>query len=78
MKYVIKNERIKNYLFCLGFNYIEVPDQTGKQDKVFLFENDELLQKAISFFTANKREQIEKQAKLVEVHKKCTSVQAIS
>lgn len=78
MKYVIKSERIKNYLYCLGFNYIEVPDQTGKQDKVFLFEKDESLQRAISFFTANKKEQIEKKAKLVEVHKNCTSVQAIS
>jgi len=50
MEFVIKNLRIRNYLYTLGFYYREVPDRTGSQKYVWLFPNDESLQEAIKFY----------------------------
>ena len=51
MEYVIKNDRLKNYLYTLGFTYREVPDRTLKQKFVYLFPNTDLLKEAITFYT---------------------------
>lgn len=51
MKYVVKNVRLREYLFNLGFDYEQVQDKTGKQDYVYLFEANEYLYDAMSFFT---------------------------
>lgn len=55
MEYVVTSERLKTYLYSLGFDYREVPDKTKRQNKVWLFPNDKPLQDAITFFTDNKR-----------------------
>ena len=57
MNYVIKNQRLTNYLYSLGFDYRKVKDRTGKQDFVYLFPNSDDLAKAISYYTQfkNKR-----------------------
>jgi len=49
--YVVKNPRLKNYLYTLGFYYIPSRDTTGQQDYIFLFEDTKDLQEAISFYT---------------------------
>lgn len=51
MNYVIKNRRLRDYLYTLGFNYKEVSDKTGKQNYVYLFPIDENLEKAITYYT---------------------------
>lgn len=51
MEYVIKNIRLRDYLYTLGFNYREVSDKTQKQEFVYLFENTESLKNAITFYT---------------------------
>lgn len=55
MKYVVKSKRLKNYLYCLGFNYEEVYDRIDKDKIIWLFKNTEMLKDAITFFTENKR-----------------------
>lgn len=55
MEYVVTSERLKTYLYSLGFCYREVPDRTKRQKKVWLFPNDKSLIDAITFFTDNKR-----------------------
>lgn len=49
--YVVKNPRLKNYLYTLGFYYRLSRDTTGQQDYIFLFEDTKDLQEAISFYT---------------------------
>lgn len=49
--YVIKNRRLKNYLYTLGFNYKEQEDKTEKTDKVYLFKKSKMLFEAIDFYT---------------------------
>lgn len=50
MKYVVKNSRLKDYLFSLGFNYKQVVDRTGNQDFVYLFETENGFNDAMRFF----------------------------
>ncbi|ERI90970.1 hypothetical protein HMPREF1982_03532 [Clostridiales bacterium oral taxon 876 str. F0540] len=54
MEYVIKNPRLREYLYKLGFDYREVSDKTGKQDYVWLFKNTTELLEAITFYTTLK------------------------
>lgn len=54
--YVIKNERMRDYLYYLGFNYQQVKDRTEKQDYVYLFPKNELLIESITFYTKVKEE----------------------
>ncbi|OSA70274.1 hypothetical protein B2H86_08820 [Clostridium botulinum] len=49
--YVIKNKRLKNYLYSLGLDYKTQKDKTGKQDYIYLFNDTEELRKAITFYT---------------------------
>ena len=49
--YVIKSERLKNFLYCLGFNFKEQEDKTGRTDYVYLFSNTKELKEAITFYT---------------------------
>lgn len=51
MEYVIKNIRLRDYLYTLGFNFREVPDRTLKQEFIYLFPNTDLLKTAITFYT---------------------------
>jgi len=55
MNYVIKNKRLKDYLYALGFDYEKVPDRTGKQEFVYLFPNTDILNDAISYYTDFKK-----------------------
>ena len=57
MEYVIKNNRLKNYLYSLGFNYRKVPDKTNNQNFVFLFPNNEDIKTSIDFYTEMKNKQ---------------------
>ncbi len=50
-KYVVIKERLRNYLYSLGFNYISKDDLTHRQDKIFLFEDNDRLRKCINFYT---------------------------
>lgn len=59
MEYVIKTKRLRNYLYCLGFNYRQVKDKTNKQEFIWLFENNELLQDAIAYYNNHKKKMIE-------------------
>ena len=63
MNYVIKNKRLKDYLYDLGFHYKEVPDKTGKQKYVYLFPDEDILHEAISFYTNFKNKFKEKELK---------------
>lgn len=54
MEYVVKSERLKNYLYYLGFNCRQVADKTGHKKYVYLFQNDEDVQRAIEFYTTMK------------------------
>lgn len=58
MEYVVKNKRLRNYLYTLGFDYRVVPDKTGIQDVVFLFPNTDELQKAINFYGSFKHKNV--------------------
>lgn len=49
--YVIKNKRLKNYLYNLGLDYKAQKDKIGKQDYIYLFKDTEELRKAITFYT---------------------------
>lgn len=51
MEYVVKNNRLKDYLYTLGFTYREVPDKMQKQEFIYLFSNTESLREAITFYT---------------------------
>lgn len=56
MEYVIKSKRLKEYLYCLGFDYRQVPDKTGKQEYIWLFKNTNTLKDAITYYTNTKRQ----------------------
>ncbi|MHB8034892.1 hypothetical protein CF069_13325 [Clostridium botulinum] len=49
--YVIKNIRLKNYLYSLGLSYRKQIDKTGKQDYIYLFTDTKELRQAITFYT---------------------------
>jgi hypothetical protein len=57
MRYVIKNERLKDYLYCLGFNYIQVEDKNKIQEYIYLFNKTDKLLDAITYYTNFKQEQ---------------------
>lgn len=55
--YVIKNKRLKDYLFALGFFCKAQEDRTGRTDYVYLFEKTEELFEAITFYTEFRNKQ---------------------
>lgn len=55
MEVVIKNKRLRDYLYALGFNYRKVKDTTNKQDFVYLFLNTEDLSESIEFYIMMKK-----------------------
>lgn len=54
--YVVKNERMKNYLYNLGFNFELQKDKITKVDYVYLFKNSNNLLEAITFYSDFRRE----------------------
>lgn len=54
-KYVIKNNRLKDFLYSLGFNYSTVEDKTRLQKEVYLFPNIPALMDAITYYTNFKK-----------------------
>lgn len=59
MEYVVTSERLKQYLFCLGFIYRQVPDRSRRQKYVWLFEKSDMLSDALTFFSKNKQRMIQ-------------------
>jgi hypothetical protein len=57
MVYVIKNERLRDYLYCLGFDYKQVEDKKQKQEYIYLFKKTEKLLDAITYYTNFKQDQ---------------------
>lgn len=60
-EYVVTKERLRNYLYSLGFNYREVHDRTERQDKVWLFEKNDLVMDAITYYTEVKNKMMKNQ-----------------
>lgn len=58
--YVIKNKRLKNFLYALGFNYIKDQDVTGQHEFIYLFPNTQELRYAITFYTDFKNSKLTK------------------
>jgi hypothetical protein len=58
MDYVVTSERLKSYLFLLGFTYRQVPDRSGRQKYIWLFEKSDMLNDALTFFSHNKQRMI--------------------
>lgn len=56
--YVIKNKRLRDYLYTLGFNFKEQKDKTGRTDYVYLFTKSKELFEAITFYTSFKNEYV--------------------
>jgi len=59
MEYVIKNIRLRDYLYNLGFTYRKVLDKTHRQEFIYLFKNNEKLHQAITFYTSMKDTRLE-------------------
>ncbi|AGK97648.1 hypothetical protein [Clostridium pasteurianum] len=59
MDYVVTSERLKQYLFLLGFTYRQAPDRSGRQKYVWLFPKNDMLFDALTFFTRNKQRMIQ-------------------
>lgn len=49
-KYVVNNERQKNFLYCLGFDYTTKKDKFNELKIVWLFEKTDELLEAIDFY----------------------------
>ena len=49
-KYVVNNERQKNYLYSLGFDYITQRDKFNPDKDVWVFDRNEKLLEAIDFY----------------------------
>ena len=49
-KYVVNNERQKNYLYCLGFDYIVQRDKLDSSKDVWIFDRTDRLLEAIDFY----------------------------
>lgn len=49
-KYVVNNERQKNYLYSLGFDYIIQRDKFNSDKDVWVFDRTEMLLEAIDFY----------------------------
>ncbi|AGK96773.1 hypothetical protein [Clostridium pasteurianum] len=58
MDYVVTSERLKLYLFTLGFTYRQVPDRSGRQKYIWLFSKTDMLFDALTFFSQNKQRMI--------------------
>lgn len=58
--YIIKNKRLRDYLYNLGFDYKQQEDKTLRQDFVYVFSNTDLLQEAIRFYTEFKKKMYSK------------------
>lgn len=50
-EYVVKSNRLKEFLYCLGFHYREVPNKYVLNDFVYLFPQTDKLLEAITFYT---------------------------
>lgn len=48
--YIIKNKRLANFLYTLGFNYKNIPNAFG-EGYVYAFRNTDELHEGISFYT---------------------------
>lgn len=59
--YVVKNKRLREYLYNLGFDFTRKPDIKGNLDEIYLFKKTDLLMEAISFYSKVKK--IQKQNK---------------
>jgi len=55
--YVIKNKRLKDYLYTLGFFCKAQEDKTRRTDYVYLFSNTKELKEAITFYTEFRNKQ---------------------
>lgn len=49
-KYVVNNKRQKEYLYCLGFDYIVQKDKFDDMKEVWIFDRTEKLLEAIDFY----------------------------
>lgn len=49
--YVIKNKRMMQYLYSLGFNYQTQKDRTGINECVYIFQDTHLLRESITFYS---------------------------
>ena len=49
-KYVVNNQRQKNYLYCLGFNYTTQRDKFNDSKDIWLFDKTNELLEAIDFY----------------------------
>lgn len=57
-EYVVTKERLRDYLYTLGFNYRTSRDKTNKQECIWLFQKDELLMDAITYYTNVKNKMV--------------------
>lgn len=51
MQFVVKTNRLKNYLYSLGFDFKQVSDNTGANKYVYLFPYTDLLEEALNFYS---------------------------
>ena len=49
--YIAKNERLRNYLYSIGFNYTTLKDLKDETKEVYGFKDSELLREAITFYS---------------------------
>lgn len=48
--YIVNNKRQKEYLYCLGFDYIIQRDKFDETKDIWLFERTDKLLEAIDFY----------------------------
>jgi hypothetical protein len=56
-KQIIKNKRVKNYLYSMGFDFKQEFTENG--DMIYLFEKSNLLYDAINFYNNFKKRKLE-------------------
>lgn len=49
-KYIVNNERQKNYLYSLGFDYYTQRDKFDNTKDIWIFDRTEMLLEAIDFY----------------------------
>ena len=49
-KYVVNNERQKNFLYSLGFDYVVQRDKYNTEKDVWVFDRTDMLLEAIDFY----------------------------
>lgn len=54
--YVVKSDRLRNFLYALGFNYLTRPDLVGDRENIYLFIKGDKLMEAITFYTKFKKQ----------------------